>query len=142
MCKIVSSRSRTILCLANLPINNSRKHVQNLSGSNVTVIPLTYWIGEIICSCLSYFEQCALWRHRCNEKAFFCTTFEVFFLTRIIWYELIFFLGKILNHLGPEPSLVEWNRAKNLKGAAWRDNFFLHETIKRFFYSSGKFERI
>ena len=74
------------------------------------------------------------------KRLFFCTTFEVFFLTRLIWYELIFFLGEILNHLGL--AVVSGLELKMLKDAASRENFFLHETIKRFFYNSGKFERI
>ena len=71
------------------------------------------------------------------KRHFFCTTFEVFFLTRIIWYELIFFHGEILNHLG-----LAVVSGLELKDAASRENFFLHKTIKRFFYNSGKFERI
>ena len=73
-------------------------------------------------------------------KGIFLHNLWSIFLFRIIWYEPIFFLGEILNHLGL--AVVSGLELKKLKDAASRDNFFLQETIKRFFYNSGKFERI
>ena len=63
-------------------------------------------------------------------KGIFLHNLWSIFLFRIIWYEPIFFLGEILNHLGL--AVVSGLELKKLKDAASRDNFFLHETIKRF----------